>query len=162
MAATNMGWPIEHEAAIPDLIAAGKSGSEIAKAMNILFNTGYSRNAIIGKITRMGLHTRGTNGVRKNPNKPAARPRAPVKVLPPQPVVPNLVPKHASFERMTDDDGCRWPFGNGPYTFCNHKRFLSLDGEIKIYYCPTHLAMSRGNGTPSERGATRGIPGEHR
>ena len=44
---------------------------------------------------------------------------------------------------------CRWPFGDGPITFCGHVV------RSKSSYCPHHALMNVGAGTASERAAHR-------
>jgi GcrA cell cycle regulator len=48
-------WAPEHSAALRDYIAGGMSYAEIARAINVKFNTGYSRSAALGRARRMGL-----------------------------------------------------------------------------------------------------------
>jgi hypothetical protein len=36
-----------------------------------------------------------------------------------------------------DAEGCRYPFGDGPFTFCNHAQH---EGST---YCGPHMALSR-------------------
>ena len=52
-------WTDEVIAELKDLWAAGPSCSQIATALNKKFRTTYSRNAVIGKVTRLGLEGRG-------------------------------------------------------------------------------------------------------
>jgi len=48
-------WAPEHSDALREHLAEGMSFSAIAKAINSRFNTTYSRNAALGRATRMGL-----------------------------------------------------------------------------------------------------------
>ncbi len=48
-------WLPEHSAALQNLRARGLSYSEIADAINVAFNTAYTRNAALSRAQRMGL-----------------------------------------------------------------------------------------------------------
>jgi GcrA cell cycle regulator len=48
-------WAPAHSAALREYFAKGMSFSAIADAINAKFNTSYSRNATLGRATRMGL-----------------------------------------------------------------------------------------------------------
>jgi GcrA cell cycle regulator len=48
-------WAPEHSDALREHLAKGMSFSKVAKAINSRFNTTYSRSAVLGRATRMGL-----------------------------------------------------------------------------------------------------------
>ena len=68
-----MSWTDERVEALKAMWAEGKSASQIAKELG-----GVTRNAVIGKVHRLGLSNRGPNGERANePEEPVAPEPAP-------------------------------------------------------------------------------------
>lgn len=140
----------------------------------------FTRSAVIGKVHRLGLSTKQKDEV--HPNTPFALvPRMNVSTahrvggdaskilhaikrqqkegapkISPEPfvcrAVPDIEPRHISLLDLQHND-CRWPFGEGPFTFCGHPKAISSS------YCPAHQTIARGDGTPAERAAHR-IPKE--
>lgn len=135
---------------------------------------GKSRNSIIGRVHRLKLPLRGRPRPRRV--EPLFRPweeagvsrrtfyrdkAGPRAAKPPKPTVERKarVPKPsrettelrcAAIEphhvALADISGCRWPYGDGPFTFCNHEIFQGS-------YCGGHFFLSIGAGTGSERAA---------
>jgi GcrA cell cycle regulator len=117
---------------------------------------GVTRNAIIGKMHRLGLSGRTYSGPysRKTPEEIEATKRAKMarrnerrRSHPGSFVMVKRVnlealrcievePQHKSLLEL-DPNGCRYPYGDGPFTFCNHPQ---LEGDS---YCGPHLALSR-------------------
>lgn len=166
MVAPSAIWPAEHETALRALVLAGAgSHSIMAQLLNEQFGTSYSRNALIGKVSRMGLRiTETAHPVRKkqsaNPERrrrnrePIAR-AEPVKIDLPALRCVEVTPKNVSLTDLSPD-GCRWPYGEGAgITFCDHPQ-LGVSS-----YCGPHLALSLGPGTFDERRADR-LPREAR
>jgi GcrA cell cycle regulator len=152
-----MWWPAEHLAELVLMVADGLSGAQIADELNTRFRTTYTRNAVIGKAHRKGLVTRGVSR-RKTTNPPGFREKtaaalaapAPKPYRVPRPVPPleqrklacaAIVPKRLTLEQL-ESSHCRWPYGDGPFTFCGHPRTELLP------YCLDHWHLSRG-GIPS-------------
>jgi GcrA cell cycle regulator len=130
------GWTDERVAALKRLWAEGQSASQIAARIG-----GVSRNAVIGKVHRLGLASRATRQ-RSRPPRPAKRPREqdrvpmgetswpvlvvfpPVKAfVPARPVVEVAdVPPALRVKLLDLHDGqCRWPFGDpktADFGFC--------------------------------------------
>jgi hypothetical protein len=53
-----MKWPTEHTDYLKQLMAeGGYSGAQVARMVNDRFRTSYTRNAIIGKLNRLGMAT---------------------------------------------------------------------------------------------------------
>lgn len=165
----NLLWADEHTKFLISLV--GKiSFSKAAAEINARFSTSYSRNAAIGKASRLGLVTpapkrdpqdiAATRRARQNRSNarnmerrreagiPAAAPRAPRAPRPIEPALRCVVvePLHVSLLEL--EDHCRWPYGdNPPFTFCGHPQFGSSS------YCGAHFFLSIGRGTGSERAA---------
>lgn len=68
-------WPEEHAARFLELIAQGLSYAQIADEMNKEFGTDYSRNAMVGRATRVGVKSTYKQHHRPGPrtNKPKVR-----------------------------------------------------------------------------------------
>lgn len=146
---TDDRWTI----ALKAYVARGFSYSRTAAMINDEFGTSFSRNAAIGRGSRVGL--RGTtNTLIKTP--PRAYTRMPRQSPPKPPVLPvetiqmrcaEVIPHNVGLLDLASN-GCRFPYGDGPFTFCNHTQF-------KDSYCEAHFQLCRGAGTSSERAATK-------
>jgi len=132
----NITWPQERVDRLLSLFGEGLSCSMMALELG----DGMTRNAIIGKLSRMGL---------SNP-KPAKTLRPPVKAQAPKPQpririrLPEKVPDVRMVEKSSrkltlsdlEADDCRWPFGDKEFTFCGHRQ---LEGSS---YCAAHFRLS--------------------
>lgn len=153
-------WPPEREQTLRHLWEVeGLSSGDIAWQM------GLTRNAVIGKVTRLKLVKRVT--------KVAPRMKPPVQRKPPSTrfgqIRPKLLPEPlpGDLQRLSgaawsplpgtqpvalDDLSvgmCRWPIGEGrPFLFCGTAAGAGV-------YCHHHHALSIGRGTDSERAAVR-------
>ena len=160
-------WAPEHSEALREYLAKGMSYSEIADAINAKFKTAYSRNAAIGRATRMGL---GGPDRRKDCPKPPLSAQAPLlrklreryapEFMRPMPIFERaetvklrcveIDPRHLSLVELGRGD-CRYPYGGDEegeaITFCGHPQ---RDGSS---YCAPHFHLTRGPGTGSERAA---------
>lgn len=164
-------WTAPREARLIELHKSPDAPScrTIAEMMNREFATAFSRCAILGKINRLGLSDSRPASERwpaaeKKPRASRALPereRAERLTRPPMENVETvklrcveIVARHLSLVDLEPGD-CRYPFGgdalNEPITFCGHP---SRDGSP---YCTPHFHLCRGQGTVSERIATRGI-----
>ena len=126
-------WPDGVVAELRSMWAAGYSASIIGRTL------GYTRNAIIGKVYRLGLSGRPT--VRRMPHSR----RFVVRKRKPK---PRPVPKWLKAEMLADpppseryslidlpENGCHWPVGDpkeAGFGFCGRER---ADGYS---YCPAH------------------------
>ena len=165
MQSTN--WAPEHSEALREYLAKGMSYSEIADAINAKFKTAYSRNAAIGRATRMGI---GGPNRRKDWPKPPLSAKAPLlrklreryapEFMRPMPIFERaetvklrcveIDPRHLSFMELEDGD-CRYPYGGDSeeevLTFCGHPQRAGSS------YCTAHFFLTRGPGSASERAA---------
>jgi GcrA cell cycle regulator len=142
-------WPVEHVDALRKYHATGKlSCNEMAAAINGDFKTDYSRNAIIGKCKRVGLASKHKIGWAKGkPRKaspqprPARTERETFRPAPPREQMrcAAVEPGHVCLIDLAPD-GCRYPFGDGPFTFCNAPQFPDRS------YCAYHLSLTMREG----------------
>ena len=140
---------------LKQLWAKGLSCSAIADRVNRKFGTAYTRNAVIGKVSRMGLPPRigkmredPTTTVRRMRNRKAAMTKAKTRVgnpavralfaadgfvpLPEEIVIP--IAERKTIQTLGDRD-CRWPIGDPQHSdfhFCGRKKVLGLS------YCEVH------------------------
>lgn len=129
-------WPEEHVEQLKRLWALGKSCRQIGEVL------GCTRNAVIGKAHRLGLESRAAP---PPPPKKSPRPRVrnrvrkPWKPKPTAPEVTDMqlqqiteVPERlVSFDDLKHRE-CKFPHGDGPYTFCGRPQWV---GSV---YCAHH------------------------
>lgn len=159
-----MGWTDERVQQLRQDWAAGLSGSQIAGRM------GKSRNAIIGKLHRLGLR-RSTaprkTYVRKPRRYSPSRPKSPFNSsFARQPLAPSsqramgpdasgsslpVLPAQPSLDLALEAlkpglRECRFPYGDAvPFKFCGHK---TIDG---LPYCEAHDRLCCAPMPPSRR-----------
>lgn len=171
-----MGWTDERVEQLKKLWAEGLSASQIAGRLG-----GVTRNAVIGKVHRLGLSGRATTSrmkshrarpraVASNPAKrpvaksrfgtvgnPALRalysPDAETYVPPAEEVVIPLAERKSL--QMLTENSCRWPIGD-PQTpdfhFCNHTKVPGLS------YCEHHARRAYQPPQPRRRDREIGEP----
>ncbi|ESQ78487.1 GcrA family cell cycle regulator [Asticcacaulis sp. YBE204] len=153
MSTSNLGWIDERIEQLKTLVAEGHSASQIAKIMG-----GVTRNAVIGKATRMGLQLKGcklpVEKVNRN-SHPWREPRtrkvavkadtakaAPVVKVPEKVSLTQALRKRLAETAFGIDqvDGCQWPVGR---LYSAHR----LCGGGKAYrssYCTAHHRLAYG------------------
>ena len=125
------------------------SNTEIARMLSREFNIALGRNAVIGKIARLGLVHRcgASKGGGSKPGRVPPRPK-PVKSIPAPPRAPRIPverPGTLSLLELRDGD-CKWPDGDGPsYTFCGRPCVPERS------YCAEHFRIAHNE--PRERAA---------
>ncbi len=159
-----MSWTDERVETLKTLWQDGLSASQIAAELG-----GVTRNAVIGKVHRLGLSGRGqpTSTVKRQRRQPDAaavrRARQPVTigslalqtevelVAEPAPqlrrnvVVP--IAKRLTIEALTERT-CKWPIGdpgNEDFHFCGHDSLESLP------YCEYHAGIAYQTPDPRRR-----------
>ncbi len=139
-----MGWTDERVALLKKLWQEGLSASQIAKQLGSV-----TRNAVIGKVHRLGLAGRVT------PTRPARRPQrtprprpAAVQAQPPRPrpapAAIEVEPVRLANGRMANvltlnERTCKWPIGDPTdenFGFCGHAAAAGCS------YCPEHAQMA--------------------
>ena len=143
-----MGWTDERVELLKKLWQEGLSASQIAKQLG-----GVTRNAVIGKVHRLGLSGRAapskparTVFKAPRPARPAAAPSAPRRLVEPSALTATPVPV-----RYVDETPgtatvltlgahmCKWPIGDpsaDSFTFCGRRN--EGDGP----YCPQHAQVA--------------------
>jgi GcrA cell cycle regulator len=159
-----MGWNEERVALLRKLWAEGLSASQIAKQLG-----GVTRNAVIGKVHRLGLAGRAT------PSRPAkrpvrtARPRVIGPTAPrvrpasslPQVVIPDLEPLKledgkAATVLTINDSMCKYPIGDptdADFAFCGRGVFGGhpyCQDHARLAYQPSQARKRRTAGAPDE------------
>jgi hypothetical protein len=151
----NAVWTDEQSAVLTANLTAGLSMAENAADINEKFNKHYSRNAVCGRAYRIGLTAPDKPKVIPKPRKPQPYKPRPKKFnaeyqqqqlqLRCEEVRPDHVPM-VDFDGGAElsENGCRWPYGDSPFTFCNQPQtsVLRKGEEIQVSYCPVHHASS--------------------
>jgi GcrA cell cycle regulator len=174
-------WTEEHCARLTSLVAAGDSFSQIGALINAEFKTAYSRNACIGKASRMGLlSTRDPCAYRvENPKRVRPRriykPKTPnteqhmirriraggngsmhggdAAIAPELRVLP-LEPRAPGLTIIDLEPGdCRYPHGGTAAEPAI--TFCGHPQHTGSSYCRAHAFLCRGIGASSERAATK-------
>jgi GcrA cell cycle regulator len=137
-----MGWTDERVEMLKKLWLDGLSASQIAKQLG-----GVTRNAVIGKVHRLGLSGRATPSQPQRPAFKAPRTTRPAIAAPPRrepaaPTVPVAVfyPEEPGSATVLTLGAhmCKWPIGDPStdgFTFCGRR---SNDGP----YCVEHARVA--------------------
>jgi GcrA cell cycle regulator len=148
-----MSWTEERVELLRQLWSEGLSASQIAVRLG-----GISRNAVIGKVHRLGLEGRMRSGqpaprLETEPTAPEPRPVLGALALKPEPAgapeaEPALQPIPAAAlpapsERLTllhlTEQTCKWPIGD-PGTPGFH--FCGQRAELGLPYCAVHARIA--------------------
>lgn len=151
-------WTDTMDVELKKLHGEGYSSSQIASFMQM----GLSRNAVIGRVFRLGLsrpivrkiraakvartHKPVARIVRANGNSNGFRVHMSVETDEFQPRCVEVVPRNILLIDLGRDD-CRYPYGDGPFVFCGHPQ----RGESS--YCPAHSILTVH--TPQRRAMSR-------
>ncbi len=140
-AGNGASWDNARVDLLKNLWADGLPASEIAARLG-----GVSRNAVIGKVHRLGLAGRSRSPRRTSPRRTSAgrvSMRKPVLSPRPCPATPDRLPPAAaalmlSVGRLTDAT-CHWPIGDPrapSFGFCGRSKSSSVP------YCEHHAAIA--------------------
>ncbi len=143
-----MGWTEERVALLKKLWLEGLSASQIAKQLG-----GVTRNAVIGKVHRLGLSGRATPS---QPPRPAFKTPRPARPVSTQSLAPRRIAPHGAGQvaeptpvYYVEEPGsatvltlgahmCKWPIGDPSsdnFTFCGRR---IGDGS----YCVEHARVA--------------------
>jgi GcrA cell cycle regulator len=143
-----MGWTDERVETLKKLWLDGLSASQIAKQLG-----GVTRNAVIGKVHRLGLSGRATPSqpqrpIFKTPRAPRpAVAAAPAPRRPIEPVMPSAQPTPAYYPEEPGSATvltlgahmCKWPIGDpssDAFTFCGRR------SDREGPYCMDHARVA--------------------
>lgn len=137
---TAMPWTDDRVATLTHLWADGRSAREIATQLR-----GVTRNAVLGKLHRLGkLGARPKVAAKTRATRPAPPPRPdrrtgppPSRALSSRAAAPEGPGEVASVERLGRHD-CRWPIGDPRavgFSFCGRRAACGP-------YCPAHRAVA--------------------
>ncbi|HEY2660894.1 MAG TPA: GcrA family cell cycle regulator [Caulobacteraceae bacterium] len=148
-----MDWNEERTAALTKMWLEGMSASQVARQLG-----GVSRNAVIGKVHRLGLDSRkAPSRPRSLGGRPAGSSRAATTlvqahrsatvqpVVTPRPVSPapfaplNLDLKPTASLLSLHGHACRWPIGDPN---CSDFGFCGREGSGSGPYCADHAQVS--------------------
>jgi GcrA cell cycle regulator len=143
MAPHGTNWPAERDEALKRLHAEGLSTSRIA----IELDCGLTRNAVIGRIHRLGLsraakpQPRQAGGdytiagrINRKLQQEPMRPPAPPAELPAEAVPCRPQRRRKQFFELEESD-CRFPFGEQSFVFCAAAALPNRS------YCGEHFAL---------------------
>ena len=140
------GWSDERVAMLSKLWIDGLSASQIARQLG-----GVTRNAVIGKVHRLGLSGRDAPSAPRAIAARPTRPRPPRRAAPSRPAVrPDVTAASAAPEGpgLVNNlvhlaaHACKWPIGDPKspaFSFCGRR----ADGR----YCAAHAAQAVRPGT---------------
>lgn len=155
-----MTWTPERIDILRQHYADGLSSSQIANEIG-----GITRNAVIGKVNRLGLtrdgHPSSANTGGKRRHRPVPRRHAPFRLKPEAPPAPEPMPDIAdenipleqrrTLDQLTNTT-CRWPVGTPgrpDFFYCGHE---SADLSAGRPYCAMHHARAfAGHGRAPDR-----------
>ncbi len=142
-----MGWTDERVVTLKKLWLEGLSASQIAKQLG-----GVTRNAVIGKVHRLGLSGRATPS---QPTRPVFKPQRIARPAPPapqpvrRPIVAAPSPPETPVKRVEESGSatvltlgahmCKWPIGDPSsegFSFCGRR--TGEDGP----YCGEHARVA--------------------
>ena len=153
-----MGWTDDRVEALKKLWLDGHSASQIAKQLG-----GVTRNAVIGKVHRLGLSGRAAPSKPARPEtaaykpvrtaRPVAAAPAPVRRCEPSPPVPVMRPERVETPGSATvltlgSSMCKWPIGDpssDDFTFCGGRATQGV-------YCATHAAVAYQPQAPKKSG----------
>jgi GcrA cell cycle regulator len=147
-------WTAEQDELLKKLYEPNATGSLSASQIATEMDCGFTRNAIIGRIHRLGLALRGQRKarprqkrvqpqrkttiriVRANGNSNALRSYEAAEIERAELRCIEIEPRNLSMIDLGSGE-CAYPYGDGPFTFCGHPK---ADGSS---YCFPHYALSR-------------------
>jgi GcrA cell cycle regulator len=129
-----MGWTDERVDHLKSLWAEGLSASQIARLLG-----GVTRNAVIGKVHRLGLAGRAGPQRAERPRNPMPH-KAVVRLTAPEPVIVEEDPVplddgHFATVLTINDRMCRWPIGDPSE---NEFHFCGRNPKRGSPYCEAH------------------------
>lgn len=131
-----MAWTEERVSVLTRLWSEGLSASQIARQLGDV-----TRNAVIGKVHRLGLSGRATPSRSERPRVTTRKKRAPKPII----VIPETVKEAVLADgnyvtvRTLKEGMCKWPYGD-PSSSEFH--FCGQGAEANAPYCAAHSAVA--------------------
>jgi len=144
-------WTAEQDDLLRKLYEPTKEGRLSASQIAAEMACGFTRNAIIGRIHRLKLPLRGQimraprlkrqriesiRMVRANSNSNAIRIIESATLESAKLRCAEVEPRNVALIDLSPE-GCRYPYGDGPFLFCDHPK---VDGQS---YCGPHFDLTR-------------------
>lgn len=144
-----MKWTPEQDESLREYVARGISCSRIAGEISSKHKIMVSRNAVIGRIHRLGINPKKVAVARRpavgrdrsqKVSAPRPKPAPKPQRFRCEPITglrqADVVPLNISIHELTAKT-CHWPYGDGaPFVYCGQAVF---DGS----YCESHQALSQ-------------------
>jgi GcrA cell cycle regulator len=141
-------WAVEHDDEMRRLAACGTSYRAIALTLNAKFGTHYSKSAVIGRASRVGLTKKpASSAALSGPTKKkefkriitfgnanATRVYSTVQREQYKVRCVEIEPRHVSLMDLEPGD-CRYPYGDETITFCGHPK------QAESSYCTAHYFL---------------------
>ena len=135
---TQLNWTDARVEQLKNLWTEGLSASQIARALG-----GVTRNAVIGKVHRLGLAGRASPSRSERPRLPSAPKVSMRSYMPPAPIVeedPLILDDGSHATVLTINDRmCRWPIGDPSE---NEIHFCGRKPKSGSPYCEAHARMA--------------------
>jgi GcrA cell cycle regulator len=149
-------WPTTHVELLTQLSGRALSAAQIAVEMARQTQQTFTRNQVIGKAHRMGLHLQGSSAnrtasakqergrgdhggglVRRIRSKPTIMVNA--QLVEPIMPTPEIASNPVTFIDLDMEMHCRWPIGEPQtpdFRYCGAPR--ALPGDLQLCYCWKH------------------------
>lgn len=140
----NTLWPAELTERLRVLWSAPEklSAADIASILTKEFDRPITRNATLGRVHRIGLERRDRVEVHQNNGRPRTRIRKPsvaaIRADLFEIELAAVEPRHIDMLELKADE-CRYPYGDGPFTFCGCET-----APLKPY-CSAHAELCATN-----------------
>lgn len=157
----SFSWTPSAEATLRMLCADGMPYSQIAETITLMFTQPVTRNACIGKATRMGISDTKPSVRTRTAREPRARRKlgrrrglpfvfGPSTGIPCDPGPTDLAPDHSECAvgiMHLRENMCRWPLGepSAGMLYCGAvvEEMVCHGGELRLLsYCPRHARLA--------------------
>lgn len=146
---SDVSWSPERVELMLKLVPEGHSYSVIGARVSLLPGPPISRNAAIGKATRMGINFKHPHTYNKGPRKNVLAPRRKLqrRIAPTSEALAHAQMQREAFRAGPDlitppdqrvelealaESACRFPYGDGPFSFCGKPKVMGKP------YCEGH------------------------
>lgn len=152
-------WHEQQEALLTKLWADGLSATQVAKELNKPADVGITRNAVIGKVHRLGLTGRARAASQPSPRRIRVSP-ASIRIMQqrakpqaaPAPPPEIFTSEHMIQFHKLDNHHCRWPLWTDTTPHCDQFYCGTPTANVSegFSYCGYHSRVSR-DGSPESK-----------